>query len=292
MQTIDSSLLLPDGRRLGYRVLGDPEGKPFFFFHGTPGSRFVLVEAEALVQIPGITIILPERPGYGISDPQPDRTLLDWPLDVAALADHLGLERFAVGGGSGGGPHALACAHQLGDRITVTLLLSSPSPANISGATKGMAMGNRLGLFLGRYAPWAYGFLIGSYQKKFKEDPDAVLDAMAAQMGKSDQKLLCDLEFRAAVLLDMNEAYRQGVQAHFKDGNLGMTSRGWGFDLREIKVPVRLWWGEEDTLVTRAMAEHLAAVIPGAQLHVVAGAGHLLTESTIVVQEIQAALGL
>lgn len=292
MQTIDTSFLLPDGRRLGYRILGDPSGKPFFLFHGTPGSRFVLVEEDDLARIPGIKIILPERPGYGISDPQPDRTLLDWPKDVAALADHLGFDRFAVGGGSGGGPHALACAHQLADRVSITLLLSSPAPANIPGATKGMAMGNRIGLLLGRYAPWVYGFLVGSYQKKFKEDPDGVLDGMAAQMGKSDQELLRDPHFRATILLDMTEAYRQGVQAHLLDGSLGMTSRGWGFDLREIKVPVRLWWGEEDTLVTRAMTEHLAAVIPDAHLHVIAGAGHLLTESPIVVQEVRAALGL
>ena len=94
----DLSMTLPDGRSLGFRCLGDENGSPLFFFHGTPGSRFVLSEDDAMAQIPGVRLILPERPGYGISDPQPGRTLLDWPEDVAQLADHLGLDSFAVSG--------------------------------------------------------------------------------------------------------------------------------------------------------------------------------------------------
>lgn len=292
MQVIDDSVILPDGRRLGYRILGEPDGKPFFFFHGTPGSRFVLGESDLLVKTPGIKVILPERPGYGLSDPQPNRTLLDWPKDIAALADHLGIDQFAVGGGSGGGPHALACAHQLPKRVVATILLSSPSPANFRGATRGMASGNRIGMFLGRYAPWFVGMMIKGYQQKFAENPDEVLDGMAAQMSAPDQKLLSDPEIRRSILADMREAYRQGVRGHVLDGYIAMTTRSWGFELRDITVPVHAWHGELDTLVTKAMADRLASEIPHSQVHYVKGAGHLLTENTAVVAEVRQALGL
>ncbi|MEM8931047.1 MAG: alpha/beta hydrolase, partial [Acidobacteriota bacterium] len=146
--TDDLSMHLPDGRRLGYVELGDADGLPLIFFHGTPGSRKMFDADELMARIPGLRLILPERPGYGLSDPQPDRTLLDWPQDVAALADQLGLDRFAVGGISGGGPHALACAHRQSDRLTHTIVLASPAPACFPGATRGMAFGNRLAMHL------------------------------------------------------------------------------------------------------------------------------------------------
>ncbi|MEM8962720.1 MAG: alpha/beta hydrolase, partial [Acidobacteriota bacterium] len=145
----NATIELDDGRRLGYADLGTPEGVPFFFFHGTPGSRLGHVEHDALATIPGVRLLLPERPGYGLSDPKPDRTLLDWARDVAQLADHLGIERFAVGGESGGGPHALACAAALGERVSMVILLASPAPASAPAATRNMAFGNRLGVLLG-----------------------------------------------------------------------------------------------------------------------------------------------
>jgi pimeloyl-ACP methyl ester carboxylesterase len=103
----NESIRLTDGRALGFQRLGDPSGKALFFFHGTPGSRLVFSENDRMAQIAGIDLITPDRPGYGISDPKPDRVLPDWARDVAELADYLGIESFAVAGESGGGPHAL-----------------------------------------------------------------------------------------------------------------------------------------------------------------------------------------
>ena len=141
---------LPDGRRLGYTELGDPEGFPLFLFHGTPGSRLAHAQGDPVSQIPGLRIIMTDRPGYGLSDPQPKRTLLDWPDDVAALADHLELHRFAVAGGSGGGPHAAACAYRLAERVSVAILFSSPAPANLAGAAKGLSIGNLISVLSDR----------------------------------------------------------------------------------------------------------------------------------------------
>lgn len=183
----DQSITLSDGRLLGFQGLGAPDGRPLFFFHGTPGSRLVFSPNDPIAQIPGLHLIIPDRPGYGLSDPQPGRTLLDWPGDVAELADHLGLDAFAVAGESGGGPHALACAYRLADRVTMALALSSPAPAGFKGASRGLSLGNRVGLLLGRYAPWLVRRMIRSYASVFEKNPEAFVDALAKQMAPPDQ---------------------------------------------------------------------------------------------------------
>ena len=283
-------IVLPDSRRLGYAELGDEQGRPLFFFHGTPGSRLVFSERDALAQIDGVRLVLPERPGYGVSDPQPNRTLLDWADDVATLADHLDIERFAVAGVSGGGPHALACASRLSDRVTVGLLLASPSPAGVRGVTRGMSFGNRLGLLLGRFAPGLVRRSIRSFAASFNSDPDRFLDGIARQMSESDRRLMEDAAVREAIARDVQEAYRQGGDGHADDAALAMTSQSWGFDLSVITVPVHLWHGEADVLAPRAMAEYLTRTLPTCELHFVPDAGHLLTEHDGVVKGVAEAL--
>ena len=283
---MSESMTLSDGRTLGFQGLGDPSGKALLFFHGTPGSRLGVSETDLLAQIPGVRLVTPERPGYGISDPKPDRVLLDWARDVAELADHLGVQKFAVGGESGGGPHALACAYALKDRVTVALVLSSPSPTGFQGATDGMSMGNRLGLLLQRFAPWLVRRMMRSYALKFEKDPEGFLDAVALQMAPSDRELLASRSFRDATIRDLREAYRPGGDGQAVDGALAMTGRDWGFDLREITVPVYLWHGEEDRLVSMQMARHLATTIPTCTARFVPGTGHLLSVHPTVIEEL------
>jgi pimeloyl-ACP methyl ester carboxylesterase len=282
----DEAMTLSDGRKLGFRCLGDREGVPLLFFHGTPGTRFALSDEDAIARVPGIHFILPERPGYGISDPQPARVLLDYPDDIEQLADHLGIASFAVAGGSGGGPHALACAYKLEQRVTTVLLFSSPSPAGFAGATRGLSYRNRLGLFLGQYAPWLLRRMMNGYASMLAKNPDRLVDAMYKQMPPADRAILEAPAGRKALIRDLHEAYRQGAGGHFVDSALAMTSRDWGFNLKEIKVPVHLWHGEHDTLVSPNMARYLAAEIPECTANHVAGAGHVLTETPEVVEAV------
>ncbi|HKJ31060.1 MAG TPA: alpha/beta hydrolase, partial [Balneolales bacterium] len=107
----DNTIKLKDGRHLGFSDYGKPDGIPLFLFHGTPGSRvFKRFENASWIKKYGMRVITPERPGYGLSDPAPERTIKDWASDVEELADFLDLDRFHVTGGSGGGPYVLACA--------------------------------------------------------------------------------------------------------------------------------------------------------------------------------------
>src|SRR3989344_8459465 len=97
---------LRDGRILGYAEYGDPEGKPVFFFHGWPGARFSGKETDEAGKKSGVRIISTDRPGIGLSTYKKDRKLLDWPDDVAQLADYLKIKKFSLMGVSGGGPYA------------------------------------------------------------------------------------------------------------------------------------------------------------------------------------------
>lgn len=108
---------LPDGRVLGFAEYGDPKGNTLFYFHGAPSSRLSIRWAHRLALERRIHLIAPDRPGYGLSTFQPNRRIVDWPADVQSLAHHLGLQQYAVLGMSGGGPHALACARVIPEKV-------------------------------------------------------------------------------------------------------------------------------------------------------------------------------
>src|SRR5215475_1715911 len=123
-----STLTLADGRAYAYEQWGDPGGLPLFSIHGTPGGRLSRYPDLSLWERLGLRVITIDRPGYGLSDPLPGRAVSHIAADVAAVADHLGIGRFAVHGGSGGGPHALAIAALLGDRVLACAAVCSGAP--------------------------------------------------------------------------------------------------------------------------------------------------------------------
>src|SRR5215471_20729905 len=126
----DNIISLRDGRKLGYAEYGDPAGKPIFFFHGLPGSRLQRHPDGSIAIELGARIIAIDRPGYGLSDFQQGRTLLDWPDDVAQLADSLQIDQFAAIGLSGGGPYLLACAYSIPERINSATVVSGMGPVD------------------------------------------------------------------------------------------------------------------------------------------------------------------
>jgi len=107
----------PDGRTLAFAVWGDPEGFPILALHGTPGCRLGRWPREELYADLDVCFVTHDRAGYGRSDRNHGRRVVDEVADVRALADELGFDRFGLSGGSGGGPHVLACAALLPDHV-------------------------------------------------------------------------------------------------------------------------------------------------------------------------------
>ena len=180
----EGTVQLSDGRALGYAEYGDPDGDPIFEFHGLPGSRFYELDNQALSRA-GARLLTVERPGIGLSDPLPGRGLKDWPPDVAALADRLGFERFAVLGTSAGAVYALAAGLGLPERLTGVGLLCAIGPAfEHPEFDEGLPAPAQPLMPLARQdweatIPLVHQFL-GDERTKWQADPDAFFEEFVA----------------------------------------------------------------------------------------------------------------
>jgi pimeloyl-ACP methyl ester carboxylesterase len=266
-------LRLSDGRRLGYAQYGDRRGAPVLFFHGTPGSRRVARCADQAARRRGIRLIAPDRPGFGLSDFQPARTLGAWPADVVELADALGIDRFAVAGVSGGGPYVAACASRLAGRLTHAGIVSGVGPLDDPALAAELSRTWRAGFAVVRRLPAAVRLGLGLASLGLRRAPGCVLASIAASLPEVDRAILARPEVRALLLDDAREALRQGTRGAVQE--LVLFSRPWDVRLGRIRMPVRLWHGEADAQVPLAIARRLAAALPDCRASFVPGAGHL-----------------
>jgi pimeloyl-ACP methyl ester carboxylesterase len=268
-------LLLGDGRRLAFEESGDPHGRPVFFFHGWCASRILRHPDDARTGALGVRLVTVDRPGAGLSDFQPGRTLLDWPADVAALADVLRFDRFAIVAHSGAGPHALACASVLAERVRHVSVVSGFSPIDRPGATDGMATHMRQGASMLRRLPFFAGLMLRSLPAKYRKDPAAAFEAQFGRgMAPSDRALLANPEFARVLHAAAVEAFRQGARGPALELLL-FLARPWGFRPEDIAVPVHLWYGTADVTVPIGMGRALARAIRGSELVELRDAGHL-----------------
>ena len=271
---MNSTILLNDNRTLAYAEYGDPSGTPVFFIHGTPGSRLFHPPDDVTTR-QGVRLICTDRPGYGDSTFQPNRVLLDWASDIAQLADHLGFDKFAVVGHSGGGPHTLACAYALPNRVTAAGIVAGAGPVDTPNATEGMIFLHRLGFTLGRYMPWSAWYEMVKYIfREIAADPSIAIDRDKDTWPAADNEILTMPEIRELCIRSDTEAYRHGLLAFAWDARL--LTRPWGFKLEEIKVPVHLWHGTLDNSTTLVMARHMEEKIPNCKLTVCKDEAHML----------------
>lgn len=272
---LDQTLLLTDGRTLGYAEYGSPDGPALFVFHGLPGCR--LSVAELWNEEPAeIRVVAPDRPGLGLSTFQPGRRFADWARDVRELADELGIERFLVAGFSGGGPHALAVAHGLADRVMAAGCIAGGGPIDTPGALESMGRANRMLFGLVRRASLLVRLMAVPNAYVSRHWPGKLLDSAASVKGlpEGDREAMASARLREINQRAVPETYRQGTRGFVHE--TVMYTRPWGFELAEITPPVRIWHGADDPYVAVAMARHLAEHIPDAALTVYPGEGHLI----------------
>jgi len=271
---LNQTITLRDGRTLGFAEYCDPGGTPIVFFHGTPGSRLFAVPAWHDTSL-GVRIIAPDRPGLGLSSYQPNRTILGWADDVAELADALHLEKFVVAGVSGGGPHSLAAAYALPDRVIRAGVISGAYEMNSPEAIAAMHKGNRTVFKLARksYGPVVMRGIFGFMAFVAKRWPDKVSGSNSKMLPPADREILQDAELVKALREDMGEPYRHGARGVVDEAIL--FTRPWGFRLEDIKVPVLLWHGTEDLNAPLSMAKEMERRIPDCTATYYEGEGHL-----------------
>ena len=271
--SVGDTIKLVDGRRLGWAEFGDPQGLPLFYFHGFPASRLEgkLIEGAALRN--GIRVIASDRPGYGISDFQPGRRLLDWPCDVKALADRLSIDRFMVLGVSGGGPYALACAHAMEPRLRAVGVVCGLGPVFEPWARSSLPWPARLGFGLARRSKRLLRLVYGGATAwVIKHRPEALRRLLTSSAPEADSSVLRQPEINQILFDSAREALRQGPEGALWD--FIAYAHPWGFRPQDIRPRVQLWHGEADALVPPAHGRYFATALPNAAAKFLPDEGH------------------
>ncbi len=260
---------LADGRQLGYTAIGPPDAPAVIYCHGFPSAgREVRILEPILEQyaVPA-RVVAVDRPGFGRSSFQPGRTFLDWPRDVAELADRLGIERFAVLGISGGGPYALACAADPRDRVAAAGVVVGVAPREATGMDRASVMTGPSARRVLRRTQFELAALAFR-----KGQQDKFVDRSMASMGPVDQAVLARAPIRTWFTELVADSFAQGGRAAAQEA--GLYRSAWGFELASLKVDVRLWYAQADETVPAVAGRWLAERIPGSNLTVWPEQGH------------------
>ena len=268
-------LRLDDGRDLAIEVSGLECGQVLLWHDGTPGSCYQLAHVADAAHVRGLRLITMSRAGYIGSTRAPGRSVADVAGDASAVLDAVGVDDALVGGVSGGGPHALACAALLGGRVRATAAVCSVAPNDADGLDFLAGMGEdnveEFGLALEgerRLRP----YLDQQLPALAAATPAELVQTMATLLPEIDRRCLTGPvgdDFAAAMA-----ATAAGGADGWVDDDLAFT-RPWGFALSQIQGPVSLWQGSEDLMVPFSHGKWLAEHIPGVQAHLETGEGHL-----------------
>jgi pimeloyl-ACP methyl ester carboxylesterase len=265
-----------DGRTLAVDEAGDPGGRPVMVHVGTPGCRRLYGTTVADATRQGLRLISYDRPGYGDSMPNPGRSTADCAGDVRAICEALGIDRLAMWGLSGGGPHVLACAALLPDLVVAAAALCSLAPYDA----------DRL--------DWMDGFGLDAVEEValmlsnrdaarelFRRGREELLDASALE--QAQQMKAGGSRTELAVLIAevecMQQAVRPGIEGGWEDCVAQITP--WGFDVTSIHVPVLIVHGGKDKAVPFSHGQWLAMHVPRAQAWLIDDEDHGLRERYI-----------
>lgn len=269
-------LKLPDGRSVDLYVDGPSDGVPLVSHHGTPGAGlpygpFVQAAAER-----GMRWVSYSRPGYASSTRDEGRSVADCVADVVAILDHLGAGRFYTTGGSGGGPHTLACAALLPDRVIACAAIACVAPRNADGLEWSAGMGPENIEEFGAAEAGADAlerYLEGEAPGlQAADSPGELIDTMAGLLPPVDRDALSG-EYADATIESMHRSVRNGIWGWFDDDMAFLDD--WGFSLDTLEVPVAVWQGRQDKMVPFAHGEWVAAHAAGARPHLLDDDGHL-----------------
>ena len=269
----DRAVELPDGTTVGLYEYGDPDGRPVFAFHGVPscGAGFDWAHEPAAER--GLRLLAPDRPGIGLSSGPPLDVVGDHPARIAALADALGVDRFAVLGYSGGGPFAVACAAELGDRVTATAVCAGMGQVGVWAEADDFEKTDRQMLDLCTKHPRIAGIVLSASARMARLSPASAQKSFVKQLSESDAAVIESQDEPPEVTMALFvRAFRSGSKGVVDDYRV--IAKPWGVELRHTG-PLTIFQGDADTMVPLRHAEALAERLPEAKLVVWPGEGHL-----------------
>jgi pimeloyl-ACP methyl ester carboxylesterase len=262
---------LEDGRSLGYAQYGAADGFPVVSAHGGFACRLDVAAADPVATATGIWLISPDRPGIGLSDPKPGRTLADWAHDVAELLDQLDVDRFAVMGWSMGGQYAAAVGYFLRHRVTRVAIVAGALPLTEPGVFNELPTMDRFLTRMSQRTPRLAQQWFRMMRFAARTAPTLYGRLAARELGPADGAVIRDVGFGTFARMS-REATRQltGTVEEYR-----AWMRPWGFAPEDLAVPVDIWAGTRDELVDSSWPHRLARRIPGATLNIRDG-GHFM----------------
>lgn len=274
----DLTLLLPDDRTLGYALYGPQTGKPVLYFHGTPSSRLEPqllniwgASLDDLLQQYHIRLIAVDRPGMGLSTFHADKNFASFAQDVLVLLQQLSITACPVFCWSGGGPYALAVAHQFPQTIKQVAMVAAIA-GSFGDADVYAQMGwNKMYFNSARYTPL---LLQGTLEAIKRTTLHAPPSQSLYDLAHVDYAFIKDVDAANALLqYTIKEAAAVGNEGPVQEAQLYFTP--YPYTLEEIKVPVHFWWGTEDNVVTYVHAKMLERQLPNVTPHYKPSEGHL-----------------
>jgi pimeloyl-ACP methyl ester carboxylesterase len=259
---------LSDGRTISYGLYGAADGPLVIVLDG-PGSRGLGRALVATANTLGVTLLVPDRPGFGHSTDAPGRSIVDVADDLLALPRSLGVERFGIVAQSGGTPYALALAAAADGSVTGLSFVGAIVPLNEPDALQDVHGPMRVMFTLARRAPWLLRPMIGAVARRTRRNPEAAARAYAKDLPDADRAVLADPAMWAIHAVTSAEAVSSPA-AFAREARL--LAQPWGVDPSSVTAPAAFWVGELDPthppVMSRRMAQRLGAapvtVVPGA----------------------------
>lgn len=266
---------LDDGAVVAFQEYGDPNGTPVIFCHGWPSSCTMAQLADESARALGVRIISPDRPGISGSSMRADRKLSDWPSLVQRLVDHLKIGEFRILAISGGAPYAYATAIAIPERVRAVAIAGGVIPFSELKDFKGLLPLYRWMLAFYRNRPQLLRRLFSLAGPFLSFRPPVRFRPLLLKillLRACDAASLRDDAAFEAVFESQRRAWRGSVEGVMIDAQI--YAQPWGFDIEDVRVPVRLWHGTEDRAFAVRLAHEVANRFPNCKARFVENEGH------------------
>ncbi len=268
----EGHLILRDGRYLQYAEYGDPYGNPVIHIHGVLGCRYERLPDDRLTKNLGIRLIIPDRPGYGLSTYLPDHDYLDFADDLLELVDHLDIQKFSIMGLSIGAIYGSAFAYKTPERLSSIAMISSTPPFRSFSDFAGVPPSLKLLIAFSKYLPTVAQMIAEIAIKNACKNPGKFLDNIP--ISTSDRMFFSNpllKEHIEACLLAGNKDCHSGF-VH----DILLSAEPWPFPVEDIQIKVDFWHGTEDSHSSINRIKPVIDAIPDSRLFLIEGGGHFL----------------
>ncbi len=268
----ESHLILKDGRHLQYAEYGDPNGKPVIHIHGILGCRYERLPDDNLTKSIGVRLIIPDRPGYGLSDPALNHGYLDFADDLLELVNHLDIPQCSIMGLSVGAIYASAFAYKTPQRLHNIAMVSSTPPFRSFADFSGVPASLKLLIAFSKYLPTAAQIIAELAIKSACKDPEKFLESIP--VSTSDKIIFTQPRLKQHIEECLLAGSKNCHNGFVED--ILLSAQPWPFPVKNIKSKIDFWHGTNDQHSSISRIKPVIDAVPNKCVHQIEGGGHFL----------------